>query len=231
MVFAGLGLILRHDLLPIVGFDLGMASVLTAIAGLLVFSGRPEAAESEGVENSTSYRPPMIIATLAILIVAGYTFSGSIINLLTGNNNRQIDGESRADTVAQNKKRPPGRAALRLRRQANGLFTARTRINGNTLKLTVDTGAATIVLSAEDARRAGIDIASLEYTVPVDTAHGTVYAAQTQLKRVFVGPLGAADVAALVASPGQLDFSILGMSFLVRLRSYVVEGNHLTLEG
>ncbi len=226
MVLAGLGLVLRHDLLPVVGFDLGLASAAVAIAGLLMFSGRSDATPEDPAQPSNAWRAPMITATLGLFIFASYTFSNQIAGLLSGST---VELKPMANKITAPK--PNGRVALSLKRQANGLFSARARVNGSATELTIDTGAATIVLSAEDARRAGFNIANLSFTVPVQTANGTVYAAPAQLERVFVGPLGAADVAALIAKPGRLEFSLLGMSFLKRLRSYEIKGNHLTLEG
>jgi len=226
MILAGLGLVLRHDLLPVIGFDLGIASAAIGIAGLLMFTGRTDAGMHDPTAPKHNWRQPMIVGTLALLLFAGYTFATPLSDLFMGTN---VNPSATAQQARE--KRPAGRAALRLRRQSNGMFAARSRVNGSPTSLTVDTGAATIVLSAEDARRANIDVTALKFTVPVQTANGTVYAAPIQLERVFVGPLGAANVAALIARPGQIEFSVLGMSFLKRLRSYDIEGDHLTLEG
>lgn len=232
MILAGLGLVLRHDMLPVIGFDLGVASAAVAIAGLLVFSGRSEASMDEPARPVRNLHQPIIVSCLAALLFAAYTYSDVAIAFVTGKNTEPSSvANVRSGLPSRAQKNPRGRVALRLKRQADGLFSARARLNGSPTHLTVDTGAATLVLSAEDARRAGIDVKNLSFTVPVQTASGTVYAAPAQLERVFVGPLGAANVAALIAKPGRLDFSVLGMSFLKRLRSYEIQGNHLTLEG
>ena len=95
----------------------------------------------------------------------------------------------------------------------------------------VDTGASTIVLTPEDATAAGIDIGGLTYRVPVITANGRTMAARVRLNAVAIGPLDRKDVDALVAQPGALTQSLLGMSFLSRLRSYEFSGDFLTLRG
>lgn len=235
MVLAGLGLVLRHDMLPVIGFDLGIASAAVGIAGLLMFAGRTDGLGQESgmgeaptslLDANNRLVGPLVVATLAVILFAGYTFSGAIISSVTGAGDKSTAVKTLVLTP-----RPRGRAALRLKRQSNGLFQARALVNGSATHLTIDTGAATVVLSAEDARRAGISVDTLSFTVPVKTSGGTVYTAPAQLERVFVGPLGAANVAALVAKPGRLEFSLLGMSFLKRLRSYDLQENHLTLEG
>ena len=53
----------------------------------------------------------------------------------------------------------------------------------------VDTGASTIVLTPEDAVKAGIDVDRLTYSVPVLTANGGTVAARIRLDTVSIGPL------------------------------------------
>jgi aspartyl protease family protein len=95
----------------------------------------------------------------------------------------------------------------------------------------VDTGASEIVLRPEDAERAGIDTTALSYTIPVHTANGGSMTARVRLDNVAIGPLDRQKVEALVAKRGALTQSLLGMSFLSRLRSYEFSGDFLTLRG
>ena len=66
----------------------------------------------------------------------------------------------------------------------------------------VDTGASTVVLKPADAQRLGIDVDRLRYSVPVQTANGTTYAAHVRLRNLTLGPISLNDVDALVAKPG-----------------------------
>jgi aspartyl protease family protein len=93
----------------------------------------------------------------------------------------------------------------------------------------VDTGASTVVLKSVDAQKLGIDVEKLRYTVPVQTANGTTYAASVKIKGLAVGPIWINEVDALVSKPGTLKDSLLGMTFLNRLRSYEFSGDFLTL--
>jgi aspartyl protease family protein len=63
------------------------------------------------------------------------------------------------------------------------------------------------------------------------TANGRTVAARVRLDSVAIGPLQREDVDALVAEPKALTESLLGMSFLGRLRSYEFSGDFLTLRG
>ena len=124
---------------------------------------------------------------------------------------------------------PQGERAVRIRRRSDGHFIARTSLNGQTLAMLVDTGASMVVLRPSDAVKLGINPAKLHYSVPVQTANGTTFAAPVRLKNVAVGPIVFAEIDALVAKPGTLRDSLLGMSFLNRLRSYEFSGDFLTL--
>jgi aspartyl protease family protein len=71
----------------------------------------------------------------------------------------------------------------------------------------------------------------LKYTVNIDTANGRARAAPVTLDRIAIGGLVERSVEALVAQPGQLKMSLLGMSFLNRLQSWQVSGDRLVLQG
>lgn len=120
-------------------------------------------------------------------------------------------------------------ASVRIRRRADGSFLANAEINGEATALLIDSGAATVVLRHSDAEKIGIDMRTLAYNTPLKTANGTGYLAPTELKSVRIGPIVLNDVEALVAKPGTLNESLLGMSFLRRLTSYQVAGNFATL--
>lgn len=124
-----------------------------------------------------------------------------------------------------------GERAVRIRGDGGGHFSALGSVNGASMRLLVDTGASTVVLKAADAEKAGISVDELSFTVAVQTANGTAYAAPVRLREVAVGPIVLDGVEALVAKPGSLNESLLGMSFLKRLRSYEVVGDFMTLRG
>ena len=54
---------------------------------------------------------------------------------------------------------------------------------------------------------------------------------ETRIGEIAVGPIVMRNVRALVARPGALAESLLGMSFLERLQSYTVERGRLILKG
>jgi len=116
-----------------------------------------------------------------------------------------------------------------VRSRLGGEFAVAAHVNGARTTLLFDTGASMVVLTASDARRAGINVSGLVYDTPVTTANGAAMAAEIRLDEISVGPIVLRKVPALVARPGALEESLLGMSFLERLKSYTVERGKLVL--
>ena len=114
-------------------------------------------------------------------------------------------------------------------RRMGGEFAVTGRVNGARATFIFDTGASVVVLTAQDAKRAGLSTENLSFDVPVSTANGSALAAAVRIDELAVGPIVERKVRALVAKPGALEESLLGMSFLERLRSYTVERDRLVL--
>jgi aspartyl protease family protein len=130
----------------------------------------------------------------------------------------------------------PGHVAGRGRdvqvvRGKSGDFAVGAHINGARVPMVLDTGASSVVLTHEAAKAAGLPLEVLDYKVNVDTANGRTRAAPVTLDRVAVGGLIERSVPALVAQPGQLKNSLLGMTFLNRLESWEVRGDRLRMRG
>jgi aspartyl protease family protein len=116
-------------------------------------------------------------------------------------------------------------------RRLGGEFVIPAKVNDLPVAFLFDTGASAVVLRAQDAAKVGVDSAGLDFDVSVVTANGAAMAAQTRLDKISVGPIVMRDVRALVARPGALSESLLGMSFLDRLQGYSVERGRLVLKG
>jgi aspartyl protease family protein len=130
----------------------------------------------------------------------------------------------------------PGYATSRshvveLARGSGGGFPVRAQINGARISMVLDTGASAVVLTQEAAKAAGLPIEVLSYNVNVDTANGRTRAALVTLDQLAVGGIVERSVPALIAQPGQLRVSLLGMSFLNRLEGWEVRGEKLVLRG
>ena len=97
----------------------------------------------------------------------------------------------------------------------DGHFYLTATVNGAKVLFVVDTGATDVVLSQKDAIRAGFDTATLNYFGSAMTANGRVSTAPVRLKSMVIGPIEDTAVPAVV-NGGELDTSLLGMSYLSR---------------
>lgn len=116
-----------------------------------------------------------------------------------------------------------------LPRRWDGHFRANALVNGTTIDMLVDTGASVVLLRHIDAANSGIDMASLEFNVPILTANGKSHVASIILPEVNIGGVSVKNVDAAVAEPGQLHASLLGMSFLGEIEEAVIRKDRLIL--
>ena len=92
----------------------------------------------------------------------------------------------------------------------------------------VDTGATEMVLNIDDARRAGIDVDNLAYLGRANTANGVVRTASVQLETVELGSVLDRNFPASV-NGGQMDGSLLGMTYLSRFDTLEIKDRELVL--
>jgi clan AA aspartic protease (TIGR02281 family) len=99
-------------------------------------------------------------------------------------------------------------------RSENGHYFPRVTIKGVAVRMMADTGATVVSLSAEDARRIGIDPQSLQFTGKVQTANGPMRKAPVTLPEITIEGFVLRDIPAACCVTG---ISLLGMSALERL--------------
>lgn len=162
----------------------------------------------------------LLWVVLGLLLVIGYSYRFEL---------RDVADRVMAELV-------PGHVIARGRnvevaRTSTGDFAVTAQVNGAAIAMVLDTGATSVVLTREDAKAAGLPLEILAYTTNIDTANGRTRAAPVTLDRVAIGGLVERSIEALVAQPGQLKVSLLGMSFLNRLQSWEVRGDRLLLRG
>jgi aspartyl protease family protein len=125
---------------------------------------------------------------------------------------------------------PSGReepARLVFRVGPSGHVVVGAVVNGAAMRMLVDTGATLVALTPRDARAAGIGLGALQFNGRVATAAGTVRAAPVRLREIRLGQFSVYDVRAEVLE--RLGISLLGMSFLDRLKSYEMRDGTLIL--
>jgi aspartyl protease family protein len=196
------------------------AGVLLGLTGLVLALTAPAPVPAQRIGP---LRTIVALAALSGLALAGYNFRFEILTALHAAAGEPGSGQARFEDDGT------GDRTVRIRRRPDGHFLAQSEVNGLPMSLLVDTGASTVVLKPSDARALGIDLERLRYNVPVQTANGTTFAASIRLQSLAVGNIRVTDLDALIARPGTLKDSLLGMTFLNRLRSYEFAGDLLTL--
>lgn len=117
---------------------------------------------------------------------------------------------------------------IEIPRSQDGHYRLTLTINGKPILFVVDTGASQVVLSKADAAKAGLDLENLVYYGRALTANGEVRTAPVTLTEVKIGTLTDRNVAAQV-NGGELDQSLLGMSYLQRFEQITITGQKLIL--
>lgn len=112
-------------------------------------------------------------------------------------------------------------------RGQDGHYHVLAAVNGTKIAFVVDTGATDVVLTEEDAKRAGIDLASLAYTGRARTANGEVRTAPVRID-LSLGGMEAPRLRASV-NEGEMSQSLMGMSFLSRFSRVEIARGQLVL--
>ncbi|MEO3386565.1 TIGR02281 family clan AA aspartic protease [Mesorhizobium sp. CAU 1741] len=119
---------------------------------------------------------------------------------------------------------------VRLDADARGHFSGDFRLNGRTVPAMIDTGATVVAINETTARRIGLYLARADFTAAVETANGRAMAAPATIDRLEIGGIEVRDIRAVVLEDEVLTSTLVGMSFLSRLRRYQVESGTMVLE-
>ena len=114
-------------------------------------------------------------------------------------------------------------------RHNDGHFYLTLTLDGTPVEFVVDTGATDVVLTKQDAVRIGIDVENLAYTGRASTANGEVRTARARIEDVAIGAFEDSAMRVWV-NEGEMDTSLLGMSYLQRFETVQISGNKLVLQ-
>lgn len=117
----------------------------------------------------------------------------------------------------------------RLAAGSDGHFRAEARINGRPEPVLVDTGATYVSISESTARRLGISLSPADFRYKAQTANGETPVAVTRIDRLEIGRVEVRDVEAMVSKGDVLPVTLLGMSFLKKLKRFEVQAGTLNL--
>lgn len=151
---------------------------------------------------SQTLQQAAIWTVIFVFVVIGYGFKDVFLGQVFTSNPQSI-----------------GENSIALTRAADGHFYANVEVNGELIEFVIDTGASDIVLTREDASRAGFSPELLTFSGRAETANGSVPVAKIWLESVRLGAFAEKNVPASV-NGGPMFGSLLGMSFL---RNYRIE--------
>ncbi|MBV9079239.1 MAG: TIGR02281 family clan AA aspartic protease [Methylobacteriaceae bacterium] len=168
------------------------------------------------------------VAVLGAMGLAGQ-YAGDKLATLSRSGPR--GGASGAPAASVADVAPPlaGPRRLVLQSDLSGHYLVHPSVEGARVQMLVDTGATLVVLTERDAAAAGIRPAPSAYTGRSQTANGVAAFAPVRIRELRLGDLIVRDVDAAVSRGDALGTSLLGMSFLRRLRSFDMSGGRLTL--
>lgn len=110
----------------------------------------------------------------------------------------------------------------------DGHYHLTLELNRVAVDFIIDTGASEIVLTQADAARVGLDPEGLVYSQFAETANGRVASAPATVASVALGEILDTNVRVSV-NAGEMDVSLLGMSYLGRFDSIVIQNNTMVL--
>lgn len=111
----------------------------------------------------------------------------------------------------------PKQTQERVYKDGSGMFRTAGSINGVTVSFLVDTGASSVAMNSNIAKRVGINYLLSGQPMMVQTAQGVSKAWQVKLDRVRVGQIELSNVTAGVLEGDYPIDVLLGMSFLGKL--------------
>jgi aspartyl protease family protein len=158
--------------------------------------------------------------TMQHVVVWGLIFVGAIAAVGLWGDLRNTVSPAAYTTLGEDK--------IELQRALDGHYYVTAQVNGAPVDFVVDTGATLIVLTRADAERAGLDTDELAFVGRAGTANGMVSTAPVRLNSLTIGPLEDRGIAASV-NGGELDQSLLGMSYLERFSSVEISGGKMIL--
>jgi aspartyl protease family protein len=190
--------------------DIAVTALFSGKAVVVIDNGRPR---TLSVGQSTPEGVKLLSANSESAVIE---YAGKRQTLLLGQGTRV--GSSAPDG---------GSGQVTLSADSRGHFFANGWINGSAVRFMVDTGASTIALSSDEARRLGVNylVGSRGFA---QTANGRIPIYAVKLDTVRVGDITLNNVDAIVSEGGGLNVALLGMSFLNRMQMKR-DGDTLTL--
>ena len=137
-------------------------------------------------------------------------------------------GEAEPPTAAVAMTEPAKPKETVLERSHGGHFYVDAEVNGQLVHFVVDTGATSVALTVDDARRIGLPFSTGEFEVVGSGASGPVRGKSVMLDKVSVDGKEVRGVSGAVLEG--LGISLLGQSYLSRIGGVEMSGDYMRLD-
>lgn len=116
----------------------------------------------------------------------------------------------------------------RIERSNSGHFLAVAEVNKEPIRFLVDTGADTVALTMEDARRAHVDFDPERFEIVGKGAAGYVRGQEVRIADIVLDGKRVSDVRAVVLQDSEM--SLLGQTYLRHIDTVKISDDTMTLE-
>lgn len=171
----------------------------------------------ENMPTHTMVRYAVIWVGIFLVGLVGYSFKDPLMAILMPD-------------IAQEKKINSQESVLTVRAAPDGHFYVTADVEGVPIRFMIDTGATHVSLTYADAKRIGHQPSPSDFTQQSMTANGPAMSAALTLNSITIRDLRLNNVRASVMKE-QPGISLLGLSFLSRLKSWTVQGDTLEMVG
>ena len=196
--------------------DLDRAYVIQSIVLIALISAGVVFAPR--VKMGETLRNIAIWVALAAVLIVGLSFRDEIETVALRVRSELVPGYALES----------GEHELVLTESSGGNFFIFGEANGVRVRFLIDTGASDTVLSPSDAASIGIDVKELDFSRVYQTANGMGRGAPYTLESLSVGPISVSPMPISI-NEAEMNSSLLGMTFLRRLRSFEIQGRRLIL--
>jgi aspartyl protease family protein len=184
--------------------------ILAVLSSGLIFARR--------IPVKETVRNIAIWVAIAVILIVGLSFRDEIESIAMRVRSELVPGYA-LET---------GEHEMVLTESSGGNFFIYGEANGVRVRFLIDTGASDTVLSPSDAMSLGIQASDLDFSRVYQTANGMGRGAPYTLESLSVGPISFPSMPVSI-NETEMSSSLLGMTFLRRLRSFEIQGRRLIL--
>src|SRR5690349_6168350 len=134
------------------------------------------------------------------LLQHAYATEASTLTPFVGETAREFEARKRGVPFTN----PNGRSGVfTVAPDERGHYFVESVLDGQRIRMLVDTGASLVALSHEDGKALSLPVTPRDYTYKIATANGVIAAAPVRIHEIQVGDIIVRNVEAVVLPPGR----------------------------